>query len=125
MIDRSGKFVDPHPIDPLTYGNLGVFAVVKVVAAESYRIGKLVPSGGEAKALSALSKQLRVVARRDVRELLDAIVSRSRPRMRHHVPAYLRPALGLGGCREAWTRDRYLDDRELRLPLLALASLLK
>jgi integrase len=74
------------------------------------------------------------IARRDLRELLDAIVSRGRAPHAHHVLAYLRPALAWALARElitanpadgipdpdprrreARTRDRYLDDREIAL----------
>lgn len=74
------------------------------------------------------------IARRDLRELLDAIVSRDRAPHAHHVLAYLRPALAWALARElitanpadgipdpdprrreARTRDRYLDDREIVL----------
>jgi integrase len=74
------------------------------------------------------------ITRRDVRELLDAIVARGRAPHAHHVLAYLRPALEWAverevipanpaaaipdpdpRKREARSRDRYLDDEEIRL----------
>jgi integrase len=74
------------------------------------------------------------IARRDLRELLDGIVSRGRAPHAHHVLAYLRPALAWAVAREivtvnpadgipdpdprrreARTRDRYLDENEIRL----------
>jgi integrase len=74
------------------------------------------------------------ITRRDVRELVDAIVKRGRAPHAHHVLAYLRPALTWAvekeiievnpaehipdpdpRRREARTRDRYLDDDEIRL----------
>jgi integrase len=74
------------------------------------------------------------ITRRHVRELLDGIVARGRAPHAHHVLAYLRPALewavereiiaanpAVGvpdpdpRKREARTRDRYLDDDEIRL----------
>jgi len=80
------------------------------------------------------SRPIGEVTRRDVRELLDAIVARGRAPHAHHLLAYLRPALGwavekeiIGANpadgipdpdprrREARTRDRYLDDDEIRL----------
>ncbi|HVC52755.1 MAG TPA: site-specific integrase, partial [Stellaceae bacterium] len=74
------------------------------------------------------------ITRRDIRELLDGIVARGKAPHAHHVLAYLRPALawavdreiitsnpaeGISDPdprrREARTRDRYLDDDEVRL----------
>src|SRR5580704_6190110 len=82
------------------------------------------------------------IARRDVRELLDSIVARGRAPHAHHVLAYLRPALAWAverdlipanpaedvpdpdpRKREARTRDRYLDDDEIRLFWPASAEL--
>jgi len=73
------------------------------------------------------------IARRDVRALLDGIISRGRAPHAHHVLAYLRPAFAWAiereiiannpadgipdpdpRRREARTRDRYLDDEEIR-----------
>jgi integrase len=74
------------------------------------------------------------LTRRDIRVLLDGIVARGRASHAHHVIAYLRPALAWAvereiissspavgipdpdpRRREARTRDRYLDDDEIRL----------
>jgi integrase len=74
------------------------------------------------------------LTRRHVRELLDEIVARGRAPHAHHVLAYLRPALAWAAerdivaanvaadvpdpdprKREDRTRDRYLDDDEIRL----------
>jgi hypothetical protein len=82
------------------------------------------------------------VTRRDVRELIDGIANRGRRPHAHHVLAYLRPALkwavekeiiGANPAvdiadpdkrkREARTRDRYLDDEEVRLFWAACDSL--
>jgi integrase len=84
------------------------------------------------------SRPIGELARRDVRELLDAIVARGRAPHAHHCLAYLRPALAWAvereiiaanpaddipdpdpRKREARTRDRYLDDDEIRLFWLA------
>ena len=74
------------------------------------------------------------ISRRDIRELLDAIVTRGCAPHAHHLLAYLRPALDWAAEREmitgnpaagipdpdprrrdARTRDRYLDDDEIKL----------
>lgn len=76
----------------------------------------------------------RDIGRRDIRELLDAIAARGRAPHAHHLLAYLRPALDWAAereiitgnpaagipdpdprRREARTRDRYLDNDEIRL----------
>jgi integrase len=79
-------------------------------------------------------RPIRDIARRDVREVIDGIVERGRAPYAHHALAYIRPALtwavekeiietnpAIGipdpdpRRREARTRDRYLQDHELRL----------
>jgi integrase len=80
------------------------------------------------------SRPIADITRRDVRELLDAIVARGRAPHAHHVLAYFRPALGWAREKEfiddnpaegiadpdprrqeARTRDRFLDDDEVRV----------
>jgi integrase len=80
------------------------------------------------------TRPIRDIARREIREMIDAIVRRGRAPHAHHVLAYLRPALewavereiiatnpaaGIPDPdprkREARSRDRYLDDDEIRL----------
>ncbi len=82
------------------------------------------------------------IGRRDIRELLDAIVARGCAPHAHHLLAYLRPALDWAAereiitgnpaagipdpdprRREARTRDRYLDDDEIKLFWPACAAI--
>src|SRR5262249_36456571 len=87
-------------------------------------------------------RPIRDIERRDLRKVIDEIVARGRAPYAHHVLAYIRPALkwavekeiidanpaeGIPDPdprrREARSRDRYLDDDEIRLFWLACAKI--